>query len=59
MDLFNDVGGFLGTMVALTSFIIVPVGEHSFVMKTIKTFYIAKLKNNSLMKPDHKKLKKL
>lgn len=48
LDLLGDLGGVTEVMMIVFCFIILPISEHSFVVKAMKKLYIARTKDSDL-----------
>ena len=48
LDLLGDLGGVTEVMMIVFCFVILPISEHSFVVKAMKKLYIARTKDTDL-----------
>jgi hypothetical protein len=55
LDLLGDLGGVTEVMMIVFSFLLLPISEHSYIVKAMKKLYIARTRDEDLfMKPKEK-----
>jgi hypothetical protein len=55
LDLLGDLGGVTEVMMIVFCFILLPISEHSFVVKSMKKLYIARTREKDLFLPPKEK----
>ena len=55
LDLLGDLGGVTEVMMIVFCFILLPISEHSFVVKSMKKLYIARTHEKNLFLPPKEK----
>ena len=55
LDLLGDLGGVTEVMMIVFCFLLLPISEHSFVVKAMKKLYIARTREDNLFLPPKQK----
>ena len=48
MAVFNDIGAFLGFLIAIFKILMPPFAYNSFILRAIKRLYLVRTKNNKI-----------